>query len=272
MRKIGLHIRLSQTLCEMAQYAHSLNVPIFQCFFIHQETNQLVIPDQDQMAEFLKVWRPLFTDLYLHGSYWINLTSGNSIKIIKRELELAQKLAFTHIIIHPGSVRKGTKKNEGIARIAKHLNTILKMDYGIKIVLENSAHAGVCLGGDLHDFQILREQLDEPEKLFFCIDTAHAYVYGYNLAAEAELFKFFTLIEHTIGFDSIALIHLNDTAQKCGSKIDKHDTVGQGNLAAILPAFINFPALAKIPIITELPILNNDEELRVLQTIRSWVL
>jgi len=270
-RKIGLHLRLTTTINELAMQAASLKIPIFQCFFIKQDTNQFVMMPDSEIAEFLQTWRAQFHELYLHGSYWINLASASTTnRILMRELDLAKKLEFSHIIIHPGSARKIGKKSDGIAAVARKLNGILKSDPGITIVLENTAHAGYSIGGDLHDFFLLRERLDHPEKIKFCIDTAHAYSYGYDITQEKGLAHFSALIEKTIGFENVALIHLNDIKQECGSRIDRHEVIGAGKLAQSLPLFINRAEFKNIPIIMELPVLAHQEEAAVLEMVRAW--
>jgi deoxyribonuclease-4 len=256
LRKIGLHIRLNQTIFEVARRAAALNIPIFQCFFIQQESNQFMTVTDEQIEVFLREWRSKFENLYLHGSYWINLASAQSHnKIIMREIELAKKLAFTHIIIHPGSTKKGHHKRDGIGVIARNLNRLLKTENAIQVVLENTAHAGLSIGGDLHDFLSLKERLDHPEKVMFCIDTAHAFAYGYDFRADHARIKFLELIEKTVGFNAIALIHLNDIKQQCGSRIDKHEKVGEGTLGDSLRQLISQKQLEEIPIIMELPIM-----------------
>jgi len=270
-RKIGLHLRLTHSINDLAKRAEALKIPIFQCFFIKQDTNQFVsIPDQE-IQEFLRDWRQKFNELYLHGSYWINLASAStSNRILMRELDLAKKLEFSHIIMHPGSARKIGKKSDGIAAIARKLNGILKSETGITLVLENTAHAGYSIGGDLHDFFLLRERLDHPEKIKFCIDTAHAYSYGYDITQEKGLNSFMGLIEKTMSFENIALIHLNDIKQECGSRIDRHEVIGQGKLATTLSAFINRAEFKNIPIIMELPVMAEPEEENIINLVKEW--
>ncbi len=81
------------------------------------------------------------------------------------------------MILHPGAATGSKQKQSGIAALAYALNRIFKIDSNIKIVLENTAHGGISIGGDLADFKSLIEQLEQPEKLYFCLDTAHAYSY-----------------------------------------------------------------------------------------------
>lgn len=271
MRYVGLHIRLNNTLIDVARHAQAMNVPIFQCFFIKQSTNQIITPDDQEVGEFVREWRPQFKDLYLHGSYWINLASTpGENRVLLRELELAKRFEFTHIIIHPGSAKKSKDKKEGISTIAKSLNHLLKHEQSVKIILENTAHAGLSIGGDLHDFLHLRQRLDHPEKVLFCLDTSHAHSYGYDILSEKGQAEFLELVDQTMGLANVALIHLNDTKQLKGSRIDRHEKVGEGVLAPILPTFINHESLKNIPVILELPVIAAEEEQAVLNMVRSW--
>lgn len=272
MRRVGLHIRLNNTLADVARYAWTMQVPIFQCFFIKQTTNQIINPEDAEVAEFLKDWRPKFQDLYLHGSYWINLASTpHENRVLLRELELARRFEFTHIIIHPGSAKKSKDKKEGISTIAKSLNYLFKKnDPPVKIILENTAHAGLSIGGDLMDFYYLKERLDHPEKVLFCLDTSHAHSYGYDIINPKGQIEFLAQVDATMGLSNIALIHLNDTQQSKGSRIDRHEKIGDGVLAPILKEFINHEALKEVPVILELPVTTLEEEEKILQTVRSW--
>lgn len=271
MRNIGLHLRLTDTLADIACRAVSLEIPIFQCFFIRQDTNQFISLSDEEIDNFLKNWRSNFQDLYLHGSYWINLAQASSKnKIIKREINLAKRVQFTHIIIHTGAATKSHNKQEALATVARNLNNLLKTEHEIKIVLENSAHAGLSIGGNLQDFFELKQMLDHPEKILFCIDTAHAFVYGYDIFNPQERKNFLKEIERTIGFDSVAVIHLNDTQQLCRSRIDKHEKIGSGLLGPILQDFVNYELLKKVPLIMELPVMSQQDELQVLEIVRKW--
>ncbi|HML19249.1 MAG TPA: TIM barrel protein, partial [Candidatus Dependentiae bacterium] len=71
--------------------------------------------------------------------------------------------------------------DEGIDELARSLNYVMKYEREITIVLENTTHGNLSVGSDITDFKLLRAKLDYPERISFCIDTAHAYSYGYDL-------------------------------------------------------------------------------------------
>jgi deoxyribonuclease-4 len=273
MRKIGIHIRLDGSLADATQKALRLGVDFFQCFLLLQNTNKLVAPTNDEVTRFHAIQKEHFPMLYVHGSYWINPAGikRNGIQAFNRELALAKKLAFTHMILHSGSAKGAEHKEEGIDAVAAFLNKVLKKENDIRIILENTAHGNMSIGSDLHDFAALRKKLDHPEKIQYCLDTSHAYAYGYDIADEKGFDAFMQLVDATIGFENVALIHLNDTKRGCGSCIDQHEIPGQGRIGvAALTKVVNYPAFAHAPVLRELPVLTEDEEREIIEKIISW--
>jgi len=271
--KIGLHIRLTSTLTEVIEKALRLNVPFFQTFFIYPSGKYIKFEKND-VFEFLRVRNKYFQNLYLHGSYWINLCNPNipAYKVLKKEILMAKKLEFTHLVLHPGAATGCKDKTEGIEFLAKALNRICKEEQDIKIILENTAHANSSIGGDINDFKILMNYLKYPEKILYCIDSAHAYSWGYDLSNFKRQEEFIKLINETIPKENLALIHLNDTNEKLSSKIDKHCIPGKGNIGKeALIRFLKFDEIKDIPILIEPPTIDENEEKLVLHELNKWI-
>lgn len=271
MKRVGLHLRLNESIQEVAHKAVRLQLPFFQCFLVRQFTGRLVHCSKEDIAGFLSL-RSHFQQLFLHGSYWVNLASAqhNGFPALRRELALARKLEFSHIILHPGAAKGATHYKEGVDILARALNILLKQEPQIKVVLENTAHGNLTVGSDLTDFYELRQKLDEPDRISFCIDTSHAYAYGYDITDPKSQDDFIKLLDDTMGINNIVLIHLNDTHQKLGSCIDKHEMIGNGVIGLdALKRFVTQPKLAHVPVLLELPELSEDEEISQLQLIRS---
>lgn len=272
MRDISLHIRLEDTIVEVAQKAARLALPIFQCFFLHQNTHRFIHPSYYQVNDFRKM-RSQFKQLFVHASYWTNFASIHDISlyIFKRELRLAKQLGFSHIIIHPGSAKGAADKTAGIDAFVRRLNSILKYEQDIIIVLENTAHGNLSIGGDLADFRSILEKIDHPEKISFCLDTAHAHVFGYELDNLQQQQQFFNTVQQTIGFERVALIHLNNTDQPIGSCIDRHLLLDQGILPIeALRSFVLHPSVVHVPIIMELPVVDEKIEKEMLKLVSGW--
>jgi deoxyribonuclease-4 len=273
MQRVGLHIRTDGSLLDLVDKAVFLQLPFFQCFFISSVTNTRIRPTGREIREFAHRVQQHFSTLYVHGSYWINLASlqHTGLPILRKELELARRLAFTHIVLHPGTAKGASAKIEGIDALARILNELHETDQKITIVLENTAHDHLAVGSDLTDFALLLSKLDKPEMVKFCIDTAHAHAFGYDLITPQGQQDFITLVDQTVGISRVQLIHLNDTTQPRGSYIDRHAVLGNGMLGvASLKAFVSHPQLAHIPIIMELPVLSVDAEQELVQSVGAW--
>lgn len=198
MKKIGLHLRLANNFIDIIHQALRLNMPFFQCFLLDPKKKDLanvMSPDEKKACKRLLQFHQIKG--YVHASYAINLASGISdagLYFLKKELLMAKQCGFSEIVLHPGSATGCIDRLQGIDNIVKRLNILLKNEESIKILLENAAFGANSIGGDLEDFKILRSKLDQPEKVGFCIDTAHAYAFGYNVANEQEQDVFVDLI------------------------------------------------------------------------------
>jgi deoxyribonuclease-4 len=268
--RLGLHLRIQSSIIQLLEKAGELELPFFQCFFVRQETGKMVGVSAKEISFFLKVRRERYKDLFCHGSYWINLASlgNNGYSCLQREITLAKRLEFTHFLLHPGTAKGAFDKNQGIDALVRCLNEIISKEHNITILLENTCHGKLAVGSDILDFKIILEKIDQPERIGFCIDTAHAYSFGYNVADDKEQDEFIVFLENTIGLERIKLIHLNDAADKLGSQMDRHKSMGEGRIGFnALSRFALHPQLYKIPLLLELPDISIDEEKRVLERV-----
>ncbi len=267
---LGLHIPLIKNYSYSAMIAKYAGCNIVQLFPIRNKENKhLPVLDED-LTKF-KTFN--FETIYLHSSFKINLASSNknqaklSQYLFNKELKIAKELNANYIVIHLGSAQSSSKKS-AIERITNFLNKVIEKENKIKILLENSAHNGKVIGGDLNDFIIIRQQIAFPDKIKFCIDFAHAFVYGYDLS-KTELF--ISLLDKTVDIKNIKLIHLNDSSEKFGNKKDIHAPPGYGNIGKeVLQKLIEHPMLKNIPMIVELPFNKLNKSKEILQEIKNW--
>lgn len=233
---------------------------------------RFIRPARQEIAQF-RVLRDRFNQLFAHLSYWTNLASVEeiSLRAFDNELTLAKRLHFNALIVHPGCTKGTVDRMHGIDALVRRLNTILKYEHDVQIVLENTAHGKHSVGSNLDDFKLILQKIDFPEKLAFCIDTAHAHAYGYALNSAQDRASFFTTVDQTIGFDRIALLHLNNTHGDVGSLLDRHALLDQGSIELeALNAFTMHPQVAHVPIIMELPTVPSEVEREHVQLVRAW--
>lgn len=272
MRKIGLHIRIPHTIADAVAYAQTLGMPIFQMFLIDQIARRPLTIDA-QAQELFTQLRNSGIRPYVHGSYFMNLANltKSAHKTLLREVQQAQQIGAEFFILHPGSATGRLTHKQGIKQLANIMNQLTEHAQPLTFALENTAHGKNAIGSDLEDFKKLKTLLHHPERIAFCIDTAHAHAYGYDVSSSESQEAFISELERTIGIDTIALIHLNDSHYDAGSHIDKHASLGKGTIGRdALREFAMHPKLSSIPLILELPLLSYQQEAAILETVKQW--
>ncbi len=235
-----------------------------------------MIPDDQDVREFLSLRRIYFNKLYVHSSYFINLASIDRRyhPLLSKEIVLAKRLEFTHMVIHPGAVKKVEDKSAGIDAVVRIINYLLRKERSIQFLLENSAHGELAIGSNIEDFQQLLTKLDQPDRIGFCIDTAHVHAAGYDILSCKGYEQFIKLLEKTIGLEKIKLIHLNGTQELCGSCVDMHSYIGDEHAILSefgLKRFVHDKRLINIPILTEPPAIAENDERRMLVKVNEWL-
>ena len=175
--------------------------------------------------------------VFAHALYLINLATPDdalwqkSLDALTDDLERCELLGLPGLVIHPGS-HMGSGEEAGIARIAAALDEVHGRlpGYGVQVWLEVTAGQGAHLG---YTFAHLRSMLDsvkEPERLGICFDTAHAFAAGYELRTRQGYEATWTEFDGVLGLGRLRAIHLNDSKRELGSRVDRHEHIGQGLL------------------------------------------
>jgi len=272
-RAIGLHVRLQNGLLDVVTAVQQQQLQVAQSFLL-DERGKYVSCSSSVTKKFITQKRDLGFKYFVHAAYWSSLTNVKSKEFLSlsKETDIALNLESDGIVVHVGATKAGLSKQEQAQYVAEGINELFHRVETIDVLLENGPHAGRNFGGDLTDFALLENLIEQKHRVRYCIDTAHAFVYGYNMSNPYELKNFFTLLQTIFTDQSIALLHLNDTQHGCASQIDKHGIPGQGVLGAtVLQECMNFDLLASIPIILELPGTCDDQQaVSVLKIVQSW--
>jgi deoxyribonuclease-4 len=196
-----------------------------------------------------------------HASYLINLATGDpqlqalSQAALADELGRCGRLGIAGLVLHPGA-HLGSGEEAGLDRAAAALEQVLAAHPGLRtrVLLENTAGQGSCLGHRLEHLAALRERLPRARRrrIGFCIDTCHAFAAGYPIADHDGWSEFVAEVTDRLGLPALACIHVNDSLRPCGSRRDRHAHIGEGLLG--LETFARVlaePALAEVPMILE---------------------
>lgn len=175
--------------------------------------------------------------VFAHALYLINLATPDdalwqkSLDALTDDLERCELLGLPGLVIHPGS-HMGSGEEAGIARIAAALDEVHGRlpGYSVQVWLEVTAGQGAHLGYTFAQLRSMLDSVQEPERLGICFDTAHAFAAGYELRTRQGYEATWTEFDEALGLDRLRAIHLNDSKRELGSRVDRHEHIGQGLL------------------------------------------
>jgi len=177
------------------------------------------------------------TPVVSHASYLINLATAipglraQSIAALEDELDRAHALGLLGVVLHPGTCTSGSE-DDAISLVAGAIRTAFKARPRRKtmIILEHTAGQGRTLGHRFEQLAAVIERVDGSPQVGVCLDTCHLVASGYDIVSESGYARTFADFDRIIGFDRLRVIHANDSKRPCGSRIDRHEHIGQGCL------------------------------------------
>jgi deoxyribonuclease IV len=172
-----------------------------------------------------------------HTGYLINLAAPaspnreKSIHSLVQEIELATSIGLPFLVLHPGA-HLGAGESAGLKQVVDGLNQAFRLtsSSAVRIALENTAGQGSCLGCKLEDLGRIYEQVERPERLGLCLDTAHFFAAGYDIRSPKGWDAAIDQIGSLVGINQIVAFHLNDSKTDLGSHVDRHAHIGQGKI------------------------------------------
>ncbi|MCX7706991.1 MAG: deoxyribonuclease IV, partial [Anaerolineae bacterium] len=212
-----------------------------------------------------------------HAAYLLNLGTPDdalwekSVNALVDELTRAEQLGILGVVLHPGA-HMDSGEEAGIARIVAGLDRAHAATPGYKTLtlLETTAGQGTVLGYTFDQLKMMAEGVREPERIGFCLDTCHIFVAGYDIRTPEAYAATMAEFDRLLGLDRLKCIHFNDAKKPLGSRVDRHDHIGTGELGlSAFGFFLNDPRLAHVPMILETPksedMHEDVENLRVLR-------
>jgi deoxyribonuclease-4 len=179
--------------------------------------------------------RTKISPVMAHDSYLINLGSPDDALLAKSreafliEMQRCEAMKIPYLVTHPGS-HLGKGEDWGIKQIADSISYLHERGQGfkVKIALETTAGQGSNLGYRFEQIARMIELADQPGRLAVCLDTCHIFAAGYDITTEAAYEKTMSEFNRIIGLNRLAVIHINDSRKGLGSKVDRHEHIGQG--------------------------------------------
>ncbi|TCK71770.1 deoxyribonuclease IV [Acidipila rosea] len=241
-KRIGVHLSTSGGVYRAAERAQAIGANTFQIFSSSPRMWRSA-PVDPAHCEKMRQLREEYgiAPLVIHTSYLVNLCSqseevrAKSIDAFRGEVERALALGAEYLVLHPGSWR-GLTREQGLslaaASIASAVEGIKLDSCDFRILIENTAGAEFSLGGSFDQVAELIERLTPVAPVGACLDTCHTHVAGYDIVSEAGYEETIRQIEATIGAANVHVWHMNDAKAARGSRLDRHENIGEGTIGA----------------------------------------
>jgi deoxyribonuclease IV len=289
MPRFGAHMSVAGGLPRAVDRAVAHRCDAFQIFAKNASQWRGRLVPRAEAREFrARVAAAKLHPVVSHASYLINLASASrplrrqSLAAMGDELDRAEALALLGVVLHPGYYTQGSEA-DGLELIAEGLLDLIRERRRGKamVLLEHTAGQGTALGATFEQLASIIAKMNDHPRVGVCLDTCHLLASGYDLCSPEGYASTFTQFGRLVGFNRLRLFHLNDSKKPLGSRVDRHEHIGQGYLG-IEPfrRIVNDPRFRGLPMLLETPkgegrpagpIAVDPDDARNLATLRALV-
>jgi len=216
----------------------------------------------------------------IHCAYLINLGSTKetvrtrSLYALEDEASRAAMLGVPYLVMHPGSCGDDPVE-EGISRIASAIRSFGKFPRGVTLLLENTAGQGNSIGRTMGQLRELLDAAGNPSDVAVCLDSAHLFESGYDIGTAAGWDALLAEMREEKILPLVRMWHLNDSKTPTGSRVDRHEHIGEGRIdASAFRRILNHKGFSALPMVLETPKGEDDEftmDLRNLAALRNLI-
>ncbi len=259
---LGAHESIAGGIYLAVERAESIGATALQVFT--KNSNRWEAPPltaEDAASYKTAISKSSIRSVISHDSYLINLCATDAAILEKSRKALADEiwrcdlLGIGMLNFHPGA-HMGAGEEAGIALIVESLDVVHAQTRGAKVlsVVETTAGQGSVLGHRFDQIAAIISGVRDVERMGVCIDTCHIFAAGYDIRDEASYSRVMDEFGEVIGFDRLSAIHVNDSKGGLGSRLDRHEHIGKGQIGtAGFSGLMNDPRLADVPKILETP-------------------
>ncbi len=275
MFSIGTHVSSAKGYLRMGKDALSIGANTLQFFARNprgSKSKPLNIPDLTAFRQFMKEHQ--FAPIVGHAPYTLNACSKDAglrklaAEMFSEDLTLMSYIPGNYYNFHPGS-HLGQGSAIGTDYISQMLNSCMTPDQPTTVLLETMAGKGTEIGRTFEELAVILDKTDPAlhPKLGICLDSCHIWDAGYDLLESLD--KILDELDSVIGLSKVKAFHLNDSQNACGSRKDRHASIGEGYLGLEgIRSIINHPKLKHLPFILETPqdLEGHGREIQLLKT------
>jgi len=261
MKFIGAHVSISGGVFNAPLNAEEIGAKAFALFTKNQRQWSAKPLTEEAITKFKENLKKVGISpehILPHDSYLINLGNPEeekrrkSIEAFVDEVNRCYQLGLKYLNFHPGSHLRKVSEKECLKIIADSINEILERTKDVILVLENTAGQGSNVGYKFEHLAEIIDMVKDKSRIGVCLDTCHMFAAGYDIRTEKSYEKTMKEFDEVVGFKYLKGMHLNDAKSQLGSRVDRHHSIGKGNIGLDAFRFImNDKRLNNIPLILE---------------------
>ncbi|DAB28695.1 MAG: deoxyribonuclease IV [Sulfurimonas sp. RIFOXYD12_FULL_33_39] len=258
---VGAHVSASGGVFNAVENAQKIGAKAFALFTKNQRQWNAKELDGETIDKFKKALQEsgiLPRHVLPHDSYLINLGHPEdegrekSLNAFIDEVQRCELLGLDRLNFHPGSHLKKISEDECLAKISESMNITLEKTKGVSLVIENTAGQGSNLGWRFEHLAQIIDKVEDKSRVGVCIDTCHMFSAGYDIRTKEAYDRSWSEFEKVVGFKYLMGMHINDSKAKFGSHVDRHNSLGKGEIGLDAFKFImNDERMNDIPLILE---------------------
>jgi len=265
---LGAHMSVAGGLEKAIEKGESIECTAIQIFTkSNRQWKAKAITESEALLFRTTLKNSSIQEIMVHAAYLINIGSSNkevekkSIDSLVLELMRCEQLGIPYLVIHPGGSSQADSLDACLAQIAQNIDYVfdaLKEKLGkaipVTLLLEIMAGQGGAACYRFEHLASIIKQSKHKRHLGVCFDTCHAFAAGYDFRDAHGYKAMWKEFDSLIGLDKLKAIHINDSKKELGSRVDRHENIGEGKIG--LPAFkllMNDKHLAHVPKILETP-------------------
>ncbi len=275
---LGAHMPIKKGLGNALREGAKIGCTAVQVFTSSPQTWHSAPITPDKVADFKKAQTETgITQFVTHDSYLINLSAPDrelrekSILGLTNELNRSATYGIKYVVSHIGA-HVGTGVDAALRVAAESMKLVLDHSHeDVMLLLETTAGQGSALNSKFEELAALLDWVQGHKRVGVCLDTCHIFVAGYDIRTPETFDRTFEEFNRLIGFDRLKAVHANDSKKGLGSKVDRHEHIGKGEIGAkAFELLVNDPRFDQIPIIVETPESEtmHAENVRALQDLR----
>jgi deoxyribonuclease IV len=265
---IGAHIQIRGGLAKGGlAYTDAVGARAVQVFVGNPRGWRLTAGNPVQDALFVEGCAERGVPAFIHTPFLVNVgspteaTVEQSITSIAHNLARGAELGCRGVVVHAGSAVGEDRYDAALRQLHERLLPVLDAlpDGGPRLLIEPTAGGGKALAATVEELGPYFAALENHPLIGVCFDTCHAWAAGHDLSVPGGMTATLDALEATVGPDRLGLVHANDSLDECGSKRDRHTTIGEGSIGSgaygtgPFAELLAHPSVAGVAVVVETP-------------------